>query len=489
MGFEPTHLKTLNDNFIRTTMPQHISYVQKIWRILIKNDWLYEGKYTGWYCVGDEAFYAEDDLVKGEDGIFKTPLGKNVEWREDKSYFFRLSEFQEMLLKVYEKYPNLVRPESKKGEVISFVSGLTLSDYKAGKPLKKGHLTDLSVSRNNFEWGIKIPCDLKGNDLLEKGEWKADVAKDDRHVIYVWLDALFNYLTALGAETDDEDYKKYWTEYTGRKIHIVGKDILRFHAVYWPALLLAANYTREQISKMSVPDDNFAKYLPTSVFAHGWLTNDGQKISKSLGNGIYPAKEIEWLEKEFKLSREIARDYFKYYLHLSCPFGNDGDYSRVRMLEKINGDLANKVGNLAKRTLDLIYNNCDGKIPKVEKFDEIISVKSIVFENYVDSLDFISYTDEIIKIAETANKYIETKEPWKLKDNRVDMESVLYALANTILKIGILLQPLIPYLSQQLLKELGYNEPVMLSRFNGAIDGGQVILKPTILFPRLVNGE
>ncbi len=488
MDYKPDYFDNIKDSFIRTTMGCHVLFVQEVWRKMIQNGWLYEGSYKGWYCVSDEAYYDEDELVKCEDGKLRTALGKEAEWKEEKTYFFRLSEFQDILLKVYEKFPNMVRPYGKKTEVISFVSGLSMKDYEAGISPKKGHLQDLSVSRNSFDWGIKIPCDINGKELLdENGNWKADVPQEERHVIYVWFDALFNYLTALGCGVN-EDYKTYWLD-NKKKVHLIGKDILRPHAVYWPAFLIAFNYTRDQIKNIGELDENFEKILPSTIFAHGWLTNEGQKISKSLGNAILPYTEIEWMKMDFDLDADTARDYFKYYLITTTPFGNDGDYSRTRLIEKINGDLANKIGNLTKRTLDMIYKNCNGKIPNVDRFDILFTDNISTYENFIDDFSFDGYISSLMKIAENANKYLDDKAPWKLfKDGKIDeMEKVLYSIANTIKNIAILLQPICPYLSKRILKELGlkFDEVIAFDNLNKNLEFDIEIPEPTIIIPRM----
>ncbi len=488
MDYKPDYFDNIKDSFIRTTMGCHVLFVQEVWRKMIQNGWLYEGSYKGWYCVSDEAYYDEDELVKCEDGKLRTALGKEAEWKEEKTYFFRLSEFQDILLKVYEKFPNMVRPYGKKTEVISFVSGLSMKDYEAGISPKKGHLQDLSVSRNSFDWGIKIPCDINGKELLdENGNWKADVPQEERHVIYVWFDALFNYLTALGCGVND-DYKTYWLD-NKKKVHLIGKDILRPHAVYWPAFLIAFNYTRDQIKNIGELDENFEKILPSTIFAHGWLTNEGQKISKSLGNAILPYTEIEWMKMDFDLDADTARDYFKYYLITTTPFGNDGDYSRTRLIEKINGDLANKIGNLTKRTLDMIYKNCNGKIPNVDRFDILFTDNISTYENFIDDFSFDGYISSLMKIAENANKYLDDKAPWKLfKDGKIDeMEKVLYSIANTIKNIAILLQPICPYLSKRILKELGlkFDEAIAFDNLNKNLEFDIEIPEPTIIIPRM----
>jgi methionyl-tRNA synthetase len=488
LDLHPTTFAHLDgDNFIRTTMSCHILFVQEVWKKLVKNGWIYKDKYEGWYCVSDEAYYTEDELVACENKLFKTKLGASVDWKVEESYFFRLGEFQEMLLNLYKKFPNLIKPEGKKTEVISFVSGLTIKDYEAGKPILKKNLKDLSISRNSFDWGINIPCDENGKELLdEEGNWKQDTKDKDKHIVYVWLDALFNYLTALGCGIKD-DYNIYWLNNT-KKYQLVGKDILRFHAVYWPALLLAFNYTREEIKNFDYDKlDEVKKYIPTTIFAHGWLTNEGQKISKSLGNGIYPEVEIKWIQNTYNIKIEKAVDYFKYYMINVVPFGNDGDYSRIKLVEKINSDLANKIGNLSKRVLDLIYKNFNKQIPNVKDFDNIANFTIIDFQRYIDSLDFISYIDSVLKIAEDTNKYIEDNEPWNLrKQNKIEKEAkVLYSAANSIYKIAILLEPIVPYLSLYLLNGLGYKEQLDFTYFSKKIEQNE-IPEPEIIIPRMI---
>ena len=488
MHYTPDYFDNIQDNFIRTTMKPHIKFIQNVWRKMVKNGWLYEGNYSGWYCVSDEAYYTEDELIKDKDGKFKTDLGKDVEWKEEKTYFFRLSELQNVLLKVYEKFPDLIKPYGKRTEVISFVSGLSMKDYENGVSPKKDYLKDLSVSRNTFDWGIRIPCDTKGKELLdENGEWKSDISKTERHVIYVWFDALFNYLSALASDKTG-DYGKYWLD-NPNKIHLIGKDILRPHAVYWPAFLIAYNYTLDEIKNINEIDDNFKNILPKTIFAHGWLTNEGQKISKSLGNAILPSLEIEWLQQDFNVSEDLARDYLKYYLITATHFGNDGDYSKSRLIEKINGDLANKIGNLAKRTLDMIYKNCDAKIPVVKDFDILFKDSIEVYEDFIVSFDFCGYVNHIMNIAEEANKYLDENAPWKLaKEGKTEeMNKVLYSIANTIMKIAILLQPIIPYISRQILRELGleFENSVNFDKLNESLEQNKEIQKPTIIIPRL----
>ncbi|MCH8809101.1 MAG: methionine--tRNA ligase, partial [Proteobacteria bacterium] len=288
-----------NDDFIRTTEERHKRSCQAIWTKLMEAGEIYLGTYAGWYAVRDEAFYTEAELEDTEDGRKIAPSGAEVEWVEEPSYFFKLSEWQDRLLAFYEANPDFILPESRRNEVLSFV---------------RGGLKDLSVSRTTFKWGVPVPGD-------------AD------HIMYVWLDALTNYITAVGyPDTDCAAYRTYWPA----EVHMVGKDILRFHAVYWPAFLMGAGIEP-----------------PKRVFAHGWWTNEGQKISKSVGNVIDP----------HALVARYGLDQVRYFLLREVPFGNDGDFSHRAMVGRMNSDLANDFGNLAQRVLSMIAKNCGGRVP------------------------------------------------------------------------------------------------------------------------------
>ena len=298
-----SELQLSNDDFIRTTEPRHIHAAQAMWNALMAKGDIYLGSYSGWYSVRDEAFYGEEELVGG-----LAPTGAPVEWVEEPSYFFRLSAWAEPLLAFYEAHPEFIAPEGRRNEVISFV---------------KSGLRDLSISRTSFKWGIKV-------------------SGAEAHVMYVWLDALVNYLTAIGyPNTNSPLYQTFWQN--GEVIHVVGKDILRFHAVYWPAFLMSAG----------VP-------LPTQVFAHGWWTNEGQKISKSLGNVIKPEQLIE----------TYGLDQTRYFLLREVPFGSDGNFSRLAMVQRINSELSNTIGNLAQRSLSMVQRQCEGRVPKCEAMVE-----------------------------------------------------------------------------------------------------------------------
>ncbi|MDB0028413.1 methionine--tRNA ligase, partial [Alphaproteobacteria bacterium] len=282
-----------NDQFIRTTEPRHYESCRHIWNMLLEKGHIRLDKYAGWYSVRDEAFFTETELVDG-----KAPTGAPVEWVEEPSYFFALSEWQQPLLDYYEAHPDFIAPAGRLNEIRSFV---------------KGGLKDLSISRTTFDWGVPVP-------------------NDNDHVMYVWLDALTNYLTALDWQNDGADYSTYWP----CDLHMVGKDILRFHAVYWPAFLMASGLP-----------------LPKRVFAHGWWTNEGEKISKSIGNVIDPLALID----------KYGLDQTRYFLLREVPFGRDGDFSETAMIARTNSDLANDLGNLSQRTLSLVVKNCDGIMP------------------------------------------------------------------------------------------------------------------------------
>jgi len=419
-----------NDQFIRTTEERHKIAVQHLWKELVKKGYIYEDKYAGWYSVRDEAFYGEDELLKGENDEKLAPTGAPVEWLEEPSFFFKLSAFEEKLLELYEKKPGFVMPKSRLNEVKSFV---------------KGGLQDLSISRTTFNWGVPVP-------------------NATGHIMYVWIDALTNYLTATGyPNTESDGYKKFWPA----NVHIVGKDILRFHAVYWPAFLMAADLP-----------------LPERIFAHGWWTNEGQKISKSLGNVIDP----------FELIDSYGLDAVRFFLLREVPFGNDGDFSRKSFVLRCNADLANGLGNLAQRTLSMIYKNCNEKIPNPSEYtseDNIlldnIKVTLNRVRSHMDNQAFHLALDAIFTQAAAADTYVSVQEPWKLKKTNPErMETVLYVLAEAIRQIAILIQPIMPQSADKILQQLGVEK----CGFNQLGDGGRLqpgllISKPEGVFPRL----
>ncbi|WP_255835597.1 methionine--tRNA ligase [Kordiimonas sp. SCSIO 12603] len=419
-----------NDQFIRTTEERHKKSVQHLWERLVEKGFIYEDKYAGWYSVRDEAFYAESELIDGEGGEKLAPTGAPVEWVEEPSYFFKLSAFEDKLLELYDGQDDFVMPKSRLNEVRSFV---------------KGGLEDLSISRTTFNWGVPVP-------------------NADGHIMYVWIDALTNYLTAVGyPDVDGIDYQKFWPA----NVHMVGKDILRFHAVYWPAFLMAADLP-----------------LPNRVFAHGWWTNEGQKISKSLGNVIDP----------FELIETFGLDETRFFLMREVPFGNDGDFSRQSFVHRANADLANGLGNLSQRTLSMIHKNCEAKLPAPGELaaedTELLSGIEAVLETvrgHMDKQAFHLALEAIFAQAAAADRYITTQEPWKLrKTDTARMETVLYVLAEAIRMLGILIQPIMPEAADKLLSQIsvtnrGFDQLNEAGRLQPGID----IPKPKGVFPRL----
>jgi methionyl-tRNA synthetase len=460
-----------HNDFIRTTDKRHGEFVQEIWKILIKNDWLYKGKYNGWYCVSDEAYYNEDELVKNNGGAFETTLGKAVEWKEEESYFFRLSEFQKILLDIYMNDKKFIQPETRRNEIISFVGGGDLKKILSGE-FEVGYLRDLSVSRNNFSWGIKIPCDDKQKPLLKDDEWIDGLQENEKHVVYVWLDALFNYQSAIKDKLDE-----FWNG--AEVVHIVGKDIIKFHTIYWPAFLIAVKYSREEFKKISYRDVVGKGILPTTVFAHGWWTNEGRKISKSFGNIIDPYEEIAWLQKDFDIDNDTALDYFRYYLSTEGVFGGDLDYSRPRFIDKINSELVNNIGNLIQRVLSMVYRDFGGKF-------ETNGFRSLDLSKALDEFNFSGYRDAILQLANDANDYMEKTAPWVLKkDGKIEeMRKVLTSQVNVVIKILILLKPICPHIAKKGLDFLGV-ERNDLGGFESSIRG--IIGEPRGFFPRLAH--
>jgi methionyl-tRNA synthetase len=422
-----------NDDFIRTTEERHKLACQALWKKIEDNGHIYLDKYAGWYSVRDEAFYGENELIDGEGPEKFAPTGAPVEWVEEESYFFKLSAFEDKLLEFYENLDPSVLPKSRKNEVKSFV---------------EGGLRDLSVSRTSFKWGVPVP----GND---------------KHIMYVWIDALTNYMTAVGyPDMDSELFQKFWPA----DIHMVGKDILRFHAVYWPAFLMGAGIEPAK-----------------RVFAHGWWTNEGQKISKSLGNVIDP----------FQIVDEFGLDQVRYFLMREVPFGNDGDFNKQAMINRINSDLANDLGNLAQRSLSMIFKNCDGVMPKSSDHsdadNEILAALDGLLpkvREYMDIQAFNKALETIWKVVSDANGYFAGEEPWALKKNDPErMGTVLYTTAEIIRQIGIIIQPIMPGSAAKLLDllkipsdERGFSQLGSENRLASGIE----MEKPEGVFPRYV---
>ena len=424
-------LNLSNTDFIRTTEDRHKKTVQHLWSLLEKNDDIYLSNYSGWYSVSDEAFYNEDEIEEIEGKKIAKSSKSTVEWIEEESYFFRLSKWQKPLLEFYEKNPDFILPESRKNEVISFV---------------KSGLNDLSVSRKSFSWGIPVP-------------------NNKNHVIYVWLDALTNYISALNyPDKNDDLFKKFWPA----TIHLIGKDILRFHAVYWPAFLLAAKID-----------------LPMKVYGHGWILSGEEKMSKSKGNILDPLEII----------KEYGLDPLRYYLIKEVSFGNDGNISQERLEDCINSDLANNYGNLCQRVTAFANKNCDGKIPLDIKFQE---EDLLILNKFKDNLDNIRskidnqninfYIDYIVNSLFEANKYFNDQEPWKKKDDQIRLNTIVYTTLEIVRKISLLLYPIIPESSLKVLNIFEIDEKkVELSSIsdNEYLIKGKKLNKIDILFKKI----
>ena len=421
------------DRFVRTTEPAHARAVEKLWKALEANGMIYLGSYEGWYCVRDECYYTESELVDG-----KAPTGADVEWKaKEPSYFFKLSAFREKLIDLYEGDEDALGPKSRRNEVLSFLKG--------------EELRDLSISRTTFKWGLSVPG-------------------DDDHVIYVWVDALANYLTALGYGGDDDAWRDMWAGAT----HVVGKDILRFHAVYWPALLLAAD----------LPP-------PKKIFAHGWWTKDGAKISKSLGNVVVPAE----------LLADYGVDATRYFLLSEVPFGGDGDFSRTAMLAAANGFLANAVGNLCQRCCTMIAKNCGGHAPALpdEPTDDDAALLAAArglgdaMRPHADALRLDKALSEVEAVVRAANRYFDSMEPWKLKKSDPDrMGDVLAVSLETLRCIAIAYQPFMPDAAGRMLALLGVAEGpdrMLAALPAGGVPAGAALPKPKPVFPRIEDDE
>lgn len=424
------------DRFIRTTEPAHHKASQAIWQAMVDSGDIYLGRYEGWYSVRDEAYYAEDELVTAETGEKLSPQGTEVQWTVEESWFFRLSAYQDRLLAYYAANPDFIRPESRRNEVLRFV---------------EGGLADLSISRTSFDWGVKVP-------------------DSPDHVMYVWVDALTNYLTGIGYPDDGGRFERFWPA----DVHIIGKDIIRFHAVYWPAFLMSAGLA-----------------LPKQVFGHGFLLHRGEKMSKSLGNVVDPND----------LVAAFGVDQLRYFLLREVTFGQDGSYSAEAIVAKVNADLANSFGNLAQRTLSFIAKNCDGKlIDGYEATDgdrrllgEVRDACSVQFARHMEALELSAAIETWLRAVFACNQYIDAQAPWTLRKTDPErMSAVLAVLYEAIGNLAIAIQPIIPGSADRLLDLMGVPRD---ERTYEAIRSGEWYRKvassdfrlaaPTPIFPKL----
>ena len=422
-------LNLSNDDFIRTTEDRHKDGATYLWNLLFKKGDIYLDEYTGWYSVNDETFYNEKDLIKQNDGTFKTITGGPVEWIKEESYFFKLSKYQEKLLNYYNENHDFILPKSKRNEVINFVNS---------------GLKDLSVSRTSFDWGIQVP-------------------DNSDHIIYVWLDALTCYPNSVNYLNNEQgELSSFWSNTT----HIVGKDILRHHAVYWPAFLIAANLE-----------------LPKRIYAHGWWTNEGNKISKSLGNVIDPVEIIN----------EYGLDQFRYFLLREVPFGNDGDFSIRSLKNRINADLANDLGNLCQRSLTMIEKSFDSIIPESnnlpDEYNHLINNfmdRVNLLDKMLSKQDITGYIKNVWGLISEANKFFNDKKPWELKKHDENQyKNVLFVTVNLIKQIGILIYPVMPDTSKKILKILNIKEENNFQSINNVSLSGVKLNEISPLFPRI----
>lgn len=423
------------DDIVRTTQPRHYAAAQEIWKRMEAAGDIYLSKYPGWYSVRDEAFFDESELTEGPNGARFAPSGAPVEWVEEESYYFRLSAYQDRLLRHYRDHPEFVTPEKYRNEIISFV--------------ERG-LTDLSISRSTFDWGVPVPG-------------------DPRHVMYVWVDALTNYITGTGFPDVNAPRAKFWPA----NAHVIGKDITRFHAIYWPAFLLSAEIA-----------------LPKQIVVHGFLFNRGEKMSKSVGNVIDP----------FALSAHYGVDPFRYFLLREVPFGQDGNYSHEAIVNRINADLANDLGNLAQRSLSMLAKNCGGALPSsaaLNAVDEAILAQAVALTPKARALmqDYALHLilAEIWRVVAEANRYFASEEPWiKRKADPARMETILYVTAEVLRIVAILAQPFMPAAMTKLLDLLAVAESARgfsdAERALGLAPGAE-LPSPAPIFPRYVEPE
>ncbi len=422
------------DVFLRTTEPRHHASTQELWRRMEANGDLYLDRYDGWYSIRDEAYYDESELITGEGGEKLSPQGTPVEWTVEESWFFRLSAYQDRLLALLET-PGFLRPESRRNEMIAFV---------------KGGLRDLSVSRTSFDWGIKVPG-------------------SENHVMYVWVDALTNYITGLGFPDETGDYAKYWPA----DLHLIGKDIVRFHTIYWPAFLMSAGLK-----------------TPKHVFGHGFLLNRGQKESKSLGNVTDPVA----------LAGQFGVDALRYFLLREVAFGQDGSYSPEAIVTRCNAELANSFGNLAQRTLSQIFKNCDGYLPEIsghtaedaELFETVEAAALVDLPRCFEDLEFSAGLEHWMTAIFACNQYVDAQAPWTLrKTDPARMQTVLATLYITIAQLAVAAIPVIPESAGKLLDMMGIapelrtHQAIRSHWYSGLAESGFRLAQPVGVFPRL----
>jgi methionyl-tRNA synthetase len=403
------------DAFVRTTEPRHYEASRAIWKAMEEAGDLYLDRYEGWYSVRDEAFYDESEIVEGEGGEKLSPHGTPVEWTVEETWFFRLSKYQEPLLQLYRENPDFIRPESRRNEVVRFV---------------EGGLKDLSVSRTSFDWGVPVPG-------------------SPGHVMYVWVDALTTYMTGVGYAQDQAEYDRYWPA----NVHLIGKDIVRFHAVYWPAFLMSANLP-----------------LPKQVFGHGFLLARGEKMSKSLGNVVDP----------MELAERFGVDQLRYFLLREISFGQDGSYSPEAIVNRANSELANSFGNLAQRSLSMIFKNLDGVIPTAGEAADDKTLLTHVdracaeLAQEFDRFSFSTGLEAWMGAVFACNQYVDTMAPWGLKKSDPErMAAVLGTLVVAVRKLAEAVRPVIPASAAKLIALIDSGKD------------GQPIAQPTPIFPRL----
>lgn len=424
------------DDFLRTGEPRHHAAAKDMWQRLVESGDVYLGKYAGWYSVRDEAFYTETELTEGPDGEKRAPTGTEVEWMEEESYFFKLSAYQDRLLTLYETHPDFIQPDFRRNETVSFV--------------KRG-LQDLSISRASMDWGVPVPDDPK-------------------HVMYVWVDALTTYMTGVGfPDTKSDLFKRFWPA----DVHIIGKDILRFHTIYWPAFLMAAGLE-----------------LPQRVFAHGFVLNRGEKMSKSSGNVVDP----------FSLVKAYGADQVRYFFCREISYGQDGSYSHEAVVSRINADLANDLGNLAQRSLSMISKNCDGVVPTPGAFSQedqamLDAVDGLLepARKAMDEQAIHTFAGDVWKVVAEANRYFAGQEPWALKKTDPErMGTVLYVTAEIIRQVAILASPIMPTSCSKLLDLVVAPEDqrdFAALGAGGRLASGTALPKPEGVFPRYVEAE